>query len=217
MKHILIIAVLIFCGIYTVGAQMRLKTPKGRVVLLFDNGTWKYEEKIKIEPIKDIVPLQSKEEIEKPILLKEAVLEKQTVIKGESARLAKFKDEKNTVKCDFQILSKDDKVVLKTDWKILDEEGFRFFGFITKKSKIDLTLSNGQIVSLNYVGDFEPKEYPNYGFTIFKSELTLSEEQIRALQKGYITKSSMQWSRRMEEYKVFDPDYFIKELPKILE
>ncbi|GAB7088897.1 hypothetical protein [Marinifilum fragile] len=215
MKNLLLVAVLLFCGIYTVDAQMRLRTPDGRVVLLYDNGTWKYEEVKKSDP-KPKVPVKSDIELSKPILLKKAKLKSETVIKGVSLKLKKFSENKNIVKCDFQLVADEEKVILKTEWKIMDEEGFRFFGFITKRSKIDLELSNGEIVSLNYSRDFEPKEYPNYGFTIFKAELTLSEDQIRALQKGYITKSSMQWSRRVEEYDVFNPDYFIKELPKIL-
>lgn len=215
MKHLLLIAALLFCGIYHADAQMRLRTPDGRFVLLFDNGTWKYEEAKKTEP-KANVSVKDAEEISKPIVLNNVELEPRTVIKGVSAKLSKFSETKNVVKCDFILISDGEKVVLKTEWKIMDEEGFRFFGFITKKSKIDLKLSNGEMVSLNYAGDFEPKEYPAYGFTIFKSELTLNDDQIRSLQKAYIVNSSMQWSRRMEEYAVFDPDYFIEELPKIL-
>jgi hypothetical protein len=215
MKHLLLVGILLFCGIYQADAQMRLRAPDGRIVLLFDNGTWKYEEVKKAEAPK--AEIKAEEEIAKPIALKSAELESQTVIKGVSEKLSKFSEIKNVVKCDFQLVSDGEKVILKTNWKIMDEEGFRFFGFITKKSKIDLELSNGETISLKYAGNFEPKEYPNYGFTVFKSELILEEEQIRSLQKAYITKSSMQWSRRVEEYAVFDPDYFIKELPKIFQ
>lgn len=125
-------------------------------------------------------------------------------------------DEENTVKCDFQLLSTEAKLILKTSWKIMDEEGFRFFGYITKKSKIILELSNKEIISLNYSADFAPKEYPKYGFTIFDAELELTNDQIRKLQTGYIIKAEMIWSRRTESYSVFDPDYFLKELPKTL-
>ncbi|NOU62058.1 hypothetical protein [Marinifilum caeruleilacunae] len=215
MKHILLVAILLFCSLYQADAQMRLKAPDGRIVLLFDNGTWKYEEVKKAEIPK--AEIKADAEIAKPILLKSAELESQTVIKGVSEKLSKFSDTKNVVKCDFQLLSDGEKVLLKTNWKIMDEEGFRFFGFITKKSKIDFELSNGESISLQYAADFEPKEYPNYGFTIFKSELVLNQDQIRALQKAYITKSTMQWSRRTEEYAIYNPDYFIRELPKILE
>ena len=215
MKCFLIVAFLLLFGFQYANAQMRLKTPDGRFVLLFDNGTWKYEEIKKTAPRAN-VPIKETVEIAKPIVLNSVELESRSVIKGVSAKLSKFSETKNVVKCDFQLISDGEKVVLKTEWKIMDEEGFRFFGFITKKSKIDLKLSNGEVVSLKYAGDFEPKEYPSYGFTIFKSELVLSDDQIRSLQKGYIVNSSMQWSRRMEEYAVFDPDYFIEELPKIL-
>lgn len=216
MKKILFLFAAIFFFGLQLDAQIRLRTPDGRYVLLFDNGTWKYEEKIKVEEIKEVVPLQPVEEVAKPIVLKEVTLEKQTVIKGESAKLAKFTKDKNTVKCDFQIISQNDKVILKTNWKILDAEGFRFFGFITKKSVLSLELSDGKIVNLPYAANFEPKEYTNYGFTTFTAELELNHDQIRKLQTGYIKNASMKWSRRTESYNVFDPDYFVKELPKII-
>ncbi len=98
----------------------------------------------------------------------------------------------------------------------MDEEGFRFFGYITKKSKMVFSLSNGESIELNYAKDFEPKEYPKYKFTTYSAELELNEEQIRKLQAAYLEKVDMHWSRRVESYAIFNPDYFIKELPKMI-
>ena len=215
MKNILILTFLLIGTISQVDAQLKLRTPEGKIVLLFDNGTWKYEEIKKAD--KPVVSLKSAEEISKPISIIDTELESQTVIKGISKKLSKFSKTNNQVKSDFQIVSKDGKVLLKTNWKIMDEEGFRFFGYITKKSKMVLTLSNGENIELQYGADFPPKEYPKYKFTTFTAELELNEDQIRKLQNAYLEKMEMFWSRRTESYAVFDPDYFVKELPKIIE
>ena len=218
MKHVWLIALLSLITFGQLSAQIRLKTPEGRTVLLFDNGTWKYEEEKKIDKEhKPAVPVKTDAELSKPFVLIDAELEFQTVIKGESEKLSKFSKTENIVKSDFQLISKNGKVILKTNWKIMDAEGFRFFGYITKKSKIILKLSNNETVILQYNSDFPPKEYPKYKFSTFTAELELNEEQIRKLQRGYIQKADMYWSRRTESYSVFDPDYFIKELPKIME
>jgi hypothetical protein len=215
MKNILILTLLLLGTISQLDAQLKLRTPEGKVVVLFDNGTWKYEEIKKAE--KPVAQIQSAEEIAKPITFINTELESQTVIKGISEKLNKYSKINNQVKSDFQLVSKDGKVFLKTNWKIMDEEGFRFFGYITKKSKMVFTLSNGESVELQYGADFAPKEYPKYKFTTFTAELELNEDQIRKLQNAYLEKMEMFWSRRTESYAIFNPDYFIKELPKIIE
>ncbi|PKQ60537.1 hypothetical protein BZG02_18915 [Labilibaculum filiforme] len=214
MKNILILVVLFLANINQIDAQLKLKTPEGKVVLLFDNGTWKYEETAKVE--KTNVPIKLVAETEKPITLIDAELELQTVIKGVSAKLSKFSKTNNEVKADFQIISKEGKVFLKTNWKLMDAEGFRFFGYITKKSKMLFALSNGERIELQYEGDAAPKEYPKYKFTTFTAELELNEAQIRKLQNAYLETVEMYWSRRTESYEIFNPDYFVKELPKIM-
>ena len=214
MKYILVFVAILFASYSSVDAQIRLRTPEGKIVLLFDNGTWKYEELKKIT--EEQKAIENKESITS-IVLKDIELDALTVIKGESAKLSKFLDAKDAIKCTFKLKSEKDKVVLKTDWKVLDEEGSHFFGYITKKSKIDLELANGEIVSLQYADYYQPKEYVNYGFSTYSAELELSKENIRKLQVAYITKATMKWSRRTETYTVFDPDYFLKELPKIIE
>ncbi|MBN2595740.1 hypothetical protein [Labilibaculum sp.] len=214
MKNILILSILLLGTISQINAQLKLRTPEGKVVLLFDNGTWKYEEIKKVE--KPAAQIKSAEEIAKPIAIIDTKLESQTVIKGISEKLNKFSKTDNQVKADFQIVSKEGKVILKTNWKIMDAEGFRFFGFITKKSKMLFSLSNGESIELQYAEDFEPKEYPKYKFTTFTAELELNEDQIRKLQNAYLEKVEMYWSRRTESYEIFNPDYFVKELPKII-
>lgn len=211
MKNVLILIILLIGTINQVDAQLKLKTPEGKIVLLFDNGTWKYE---KIE--KSVVPIKSAKEITKPIEIIEIELESQTVIKGISEKLNKFSKINNQVKADFQLISKEGKVFLTTNWKIMDEEGFRFFGYITKKSKMVFSLSNGENIELKYRTDFAPKEYPKYKFTTFTAELELNKDQIRKLQNAYLEKMKMYWSRRTESYAIFNPDYFVKEIPKII-
>lgn len=214
MKNICILAIVLFCTVFQVDAQIKLKTPEGKSVLLFDNGTWKYEE-VKKENI-PVAKIKSENEINKAISIKDSELSSQMVIKGVSKKLSKYSKTKNIVKCDFQLISNDGKIKLRTNWKIMDEEGFRFFGFISKKSKMLFTLSNGENVELNYAKDFEPKEYPKYKFTIFSAELELNENQIRQLQSGYLENVNMHWSRRIENYDIYNPDYFIKEFAKII-
>ncbi|MFA9371421.1 MAG: hypothetical protein ACERIH_06885 [Labilibaculum antarcticum] len=215
MKNILILSILLLGTISQLNAQLKLRTPEGKVVVLFDNGTWKYEEIKKAEePVEQI---KSAKEIARPIAIIDAELESQTVIRGISEKLSKFSETNNQVKSEFQLISKGGKVILKTNWKIMDAEGFRFFGYITKKSKMVFTLSNGESIELQYAADFAPKEYPKYKFTTFTAELELNEDQIRKLQNAYLKKMEMYWSRRTESYAVFNPDYFVKELPKIIE
>ncbi|WP_372753368.1 hypothetical protein [Labilibaculum sp.] len=215
MKNLVIITLVLLAAVAPVNAQKKIRTPDGKTVLLFDNGTWKYEE-VKKKPVQN-APLRSKKEIDKAFIFRDVELKPQTVIQGVSEKLAKFSKTQNQVKSEFQIASKGGKVILKTNWKIMDEEGFRFFGFITKTSKMIFTLSNGELVELQYRRNFEPKEYPNYKFTTYTAELEINPEQIRRLQKGYLQKVDMIWSRRTESYMVFNPDYFINELPKIIQ
>ncbi|RUT78324.1 hypothetical protein [Ancylomarina longa] len=218
MNKIGIVLVFLLIPLSHLDAQIRLRTPEGKFVLLFDNGTWKYEEtKPVIQEMKEVAPLQMKEEAEKPINFKTASLDAQTVIKGTSAKLSKFSKTNNVVKCDFALVSTKEKAILHTNWKIMDGEGFRFFGYITKKSKMELELSNGETIILQYQQDFAPKEYPQYGFTTFTAELELSKEQIQKLQAAYLQKVNMYWSRRVESYDIFNPDYFIKAIPEITE
>jgi len=211
--------ILFFAGLgMTVQAQQIAKTNSGRVVVLFDNGTWKYVDetpnvKAKSE-VKAIAPQPTV--IDSKIELKDAETEKLNFINGPSPKLKKYFKHKNIVNADMALVSKDGKVKLLIDWKVMTGEAFSYFGYISEGSKLSLELLGGQVVDLVYTEEFEPKEYEKYGFSTYKTQLNLSLEQIALLQSSIVTKATMTWRKRSEEYKITNPAYFVNELPKLL-
>ena len=202
----------------TLQAQQIAKTNSGRVVILFENGTWKYVDdkpSEKVQTASQIVVEKSKV-IDAKIELKDTETQKLNFLNGPSKKLKKYFKLKNIIKADLNLVSKDGNVTLMIDWKVMTGEAFGYFGFIKKGSKISLELMGGQIVDLIYTEEFEPKEYEKYGFSTYKSQLELSLEQIALLQSSIVTKATMTWTKRSEEYKIINPAYFVSELPKLM-
>ena len=211
--------ILFFIGVgMSSQAQQIAKTNSGRVVILFDNGTWKYVDDKSVDTSQSIIHdvAEKAKLINENIELKDAETAKLNFINGPSAKLKKYFKHKNIVNADLNLVSKDGKVSLMIDWKVMTGEGFSYFGYIKKGSKISLELMGGQVVDLIYNEEFEPKEYEKYGFSTYKTQLNLSLKQITLLQSSIITKATMTWTKRSEEYKVTNPAYFVNELPKLM-
>ena len=211
--------ILFFVGLGMIShAQQIAKTNSGRVVVLFDNGTWKYvddEASDKTQSTVDAVT-EKATVINAKIELKDAETEKLNFLNGPSAKLKKYFKHKNIVNADLSLVSKNGKVNLLIDWKVMTGEGYSYFGYVKNGSKISLELMGGQVVDLIYTEEFDPKEYEKYGFSTYKTQLNLSMEQVRLLQSNIITKATMSWSKRSEEYKISNPAYFVTEIPKLL-
>jgi len=211
--------ILFFVGLgMTSHAQQIAKTNSGRVVVLFDNGTWKYVDDQASDKTQSTVDAVSEKAtvINAKIELKDAETEKLNFLNGPSAKLKKYFKHKNIVNADLSLVSKNGKVNLLIDWKVMTGEGYSYFGYVKNGSKISLELMGGQVVDLIYTEEFDPKEYEKYGFSTYKTQLNLSMEQVRLLQSNIITKATMSWSKRSEEYKISNPAYFVTEIPKLL-
>jgi len=228
MKGLFVFCLLVFGIAQIVHAQQTALTADGKVVILYDNGTWSYAD-VKVPGDKtnqtevktnneQVVVINPKVEIDNsPIALKDGEVEKTAFIEGPSKKLAKYFKQKNIVRCDFILTSKDGKAILKTDWRIMNGEAYSYFGFIKEGNVLQLELIGGKKVDLVYTKEFEPKEYEKYGFSTYSAELELTEDQMRLLSNSIVYKAHMTWSRRTEEYKVIEPSYFIKALPEIIE
>lgn len=210
---------LFFIGVgMTVQAQQIAKTNSGRVVILYENGTWKYVD----NKSSDNVQNAAQTVVEKPkvinakIELKDAETQRLNFLNGPSAKLKKYFKLKNIVSADLNLVSKNGEVRLNIDWKVMTGEGYSYFGYIKKGCLISLELMNGKVVNLAYTEGFEPKEYEKYGFSTYKTHLNLSLKQIALLRSNIVTKATMTWSKRSEEYKISNPAYFVSELPKLM-
>lgn len=219
MRKIIVICILAFGISLASNAQETALTSKGKVVILYDNGTWKYAD-VKVANETAIQSTNQKvltsiSNTNEAINLVDAEPEKSTFIEGPSAKLKKYFKEKNIVRCDFAISSKDGKAFLKTNWKIMTGEAYSYFGFIKKGNTIRLELLGGETVDLTYTEEFEPKEFERYGFSTYSAELEISKEQLKKLRNRIVMKAHMTWSKRTEEYQVANPSFFIKTIPQI--
>lgn len=218
MKKIFIFCLLSLALSHFINAQETALTSKGKVVILYDDGTWKYADLVVTDEKTQTATIETKPETKpnQPLVLKDAEVEKKTFIEGPSKKLKKYFKDKNIVRCDFTLSSKDGKVRMHTDWKVMTGEGYSYFGFIKDENKISLELINGQTVDLIYTQRFEPKEFERYGFSTYSAFIDLNEEQLHLLKNQIVIKAYMNWSKRTEEYKVVSPSYFIKAIPQIL-
>jgi len=213
VKHLILSGILAL-GITTgVIAQQEAVTRDGKVVILNDNGTWQYLKKPNQNTMQEaIAPTTTSE----PIEIKNIQLSEKTFLEGPSTKLKKYFKEKNKIRCNFLLEGKEGKALLVMKWRVQTPEGFSYFGFIKKGKSLDLHLQNGQIISLIFTQEAEPKEFTKYGFSSYQTSLELTTSQIHQLKSSVVVKTIMNWSRRSEEYKIQDPSYFIAELPKLI-
>ncbi|MFA9371420.1 MAG: hypothetical protein ACERIH_06880 [Labilibaculum antarcticum] len=222
MKKIIIICFLAFGFSLLGNAQETALTSKGKVVILYENGTWKYADVSvsgEAQQTGNTVQTISAETTisNEPLVLKDAEVEKITFIEGASEKLQKYFKDKNIVRCDFTLSSKEGKATLTAEWKIMTGEAYSYFGYIKKDAKLSLELLGGQTVELAYNNEFEPKEFKKYGFSTYSAQLELTKDQLELLQNKIVMKATMNWSRRAEEYQIVNPSYFIKAIPQITE
>lgn len=192
-----------------VKAQQTATTSTGKVVILFENGTWKYAEDIKKEEeVKKSIP-------EKPFEILEAKVEKKEFLMGPSKKLSKYFKTRNIVKCDLILDSNKDGVSLITEWKVMTGEAYSYFGYIKKGAFLSLQLISGETIDLVFDKEYEPKEFEKYGFSTYSAAINLTKSQISKLRNNIIIKATMNWSRRAESYKIASPDYFKNNLQQI--
>lgn len=182
-------------------------TADGKHVVLMQDGTWLYASDTKImgEGMKDA----------KSYVLKDTTTNNQLVVEGVSAKLKKYFKYKNIVRAEFAINKTVDATLLVVNLKVQTPEAFSYFGFLNGKCKIVIDLVDGNRVELVYDEEFEPKEYPKYGISLYKTHVKLSEANIHLLGNSYMSKFTMVWKRRTEEYTLKDPFYFVNTIKNI--
>lgn len=216
LRLTLLVAVLAFSQISF--AQVRATTESGNKVLLFDNGTWKYEEKAVATITEEVVaPLVVETAAVAIDTTREITTSFTEFFYMPSQRLVRyFGEQKGRIRC--RLSCENSKGVLKVNymWEIPVGNGIRYFGYLKAGSKLTFYLQNGEKVELVVGDDSDVKARSKYNITAISGTTTaLSQEQIAALIASPVRKLEVDWKKKPEVYELEFSRYFMEYLPEV--
>lgn len=205
-------------------AQVRATTESGNKVLLFEDGTWKYEEK-KATSVAKETTVAKETVIAVPVVLssiaidstKEFETETTELFNTPSPRLVRYFGEvKGRIRCKLSCSNNAGEVQIHYNWEIPIGDGVRYFGYCKAGTKLTFYMQDGQKVELLVGEDSSIKSMEKYNFTaIYGATQALTNEQLVALTSQPFRKLEVDWKKKPEAYEIELSKYFIETLPTV--
>jgi hypothetical protein len=211
-------------------AQIRATTAAGNKVLLFPNGTWKYDEG---QLTKDTLPNQNPQPQQAAVAPAPAAAAaswsmkidsgrvdstlKEQIINVSSPRLARFfGEEKGRMRCSAECANEHGVISIRLEWAAAVGDANRYFGFMKDVKDVTFVLGSGQELKFQYNPDFRDHFFSNYNISYYYGSVTLTKNDIGALLSSPVVRIDMDWKKSPEEYEVKNTQYFMNNLPKVL-
>lgn len=218
MKPLLLIVLMFTCTQLSFG-QIRATTESGNKVLLFDDGTWQYEEKI--------VASVEKEAFKQVAVVATAVKVDSTETKTTdfkdvfylpSPRLLKYFGEKGSyIRCKMSCSNHSGIVKIHFQWEIPLSDGTRYFGSFKAGTKITFHMLDGQKLDILIGEDGSIEQLEKYNYTTISGvSQQLTNEQIAILSAQSFRKIEVDWRKNPEVYNVELSRYLIEALALVL-
>lgn len=226
-KRISLISLFFLLFIASAAAQIRATTETGNHVILYENGTWSYEETPINRPVSapetvdlegSVIQGEKTQQIDISInKAKNAETEKVTLFDVASPKLARYFGETNgRMRCAATCINNKGEVRVRLEWCATVGDANRYFGYIREGSKLVFHLADMSAVELQYGTDNQVKFYEKYGLSYYTSTIVLSEDVIAKLISSPLVKMTMAWKKDIEAYDVENVNYFVANLPSIL-
>lgn len=218
MKRILTISLLIISSMTMTFAQdQEATTTSGKKVILKSDGTWEYKQE---QEVKTITPTPTDcsyrtNEVDEFTGKKKLVLNEQDFINYTSEELKEYYKKKDFVNCKVYAARFEDTKVAYFYWTLQTKEAYKYFGSISKGSKIMIKLVNGETFELTFAKYDSGDTKYDYGYTTYSSYVVLDDASIDALKSTEIEKVRMYWAKGYEDYPVSNARLFIDQLPCI--
>lgn len=201
--------VVVLMGVGGLMAQTRAITQDGQVVVLYEDGTWKY---LKIEKKSDDVSLSPQEKVDNSSdevtefsLLSDlpANYTSQSVdfLYDESPMLRRFFNENNKVLAKAKLIIKENKSTLYTEWKVNVGDAIRYFGYFSPKQRLELNFEGGKKLVLYTKEKVYPAGNVKYPVSIYTITYELSSDALEMLRKYPISSATMVWQKKTETYE----------------
>ena len=212
-----------------VSAQIRATTASGNKVLLFPNGTWKYDEgqlvkdtlpnsatqsQIAVAPVVTPAPASWSMKIDSSRV--DSTMKEQ-IIDVSSPRLARFfGEEKGRMRCSAECVNEKGVISIRLEWAAAVGDANRYFGFMKDVQGVTFELANGQELKFQYNPGFKEHFFSNYNISYYNGSVTLTKNDIGSLLSSPVVRIDMDWKKAPEEYEVKGTQYFMNNLPKVL-
>jgi len=213
-----------------VSAQIRATTAAGNKVLLFPNGTWKYDEgqttidtlpnpnpqpqQAAVAPTPAAAPASWSMKIDSSRV--DSTLKEQ-IINVSSPRLARFfGEEKGRMRCSAECVNEKGVISIRLEWAAAVGDANRYFGFMRDVKDVTFLLANGQELKFQYNPGFKEHFFDNYNISYYNGSVTLTKNDIGSLLSSPVVRIDMNWKKAPEEYEVKNTRYFMNNLPKVL-
>ena len=197
-------------------AQIRATTESGNKVLLFDDGTWRYDEnEVRSVPLTE--PVTKQDVLTEVDVTKDAETEATTIFYMQSPRLVRyFGEEKARIRCKLSCSNQKGDIRIHYHWDIQIGDGQRYFGFLRSGSSFTFHMLDGQKVLVGVGEDSKVEAIEKYNKTgISGFTQVLSPEQLSALLAQPVDKMEVDWKKKAETYELDKPNYFMETLPSV--
>jgi hypothetical protein len=199
-------------------AQIRATTESGNKVLLFENGSWQYEEKststTNTEINAEVITIALIDVDSAKVL----ATDPKELFYLPSPRLVKyFGKNGGNIRCKLSCSNNLGIIKLHFNWEFPVIDGERYFGWFNEGCKVTFTMDDGQLVELLMGDESAVKRYDKSNHSmISNASLPLTKMQISALCAQPLRKMEVGWKKNPEEYEVKVLRFLMETLPTVL-
>ncbi len=209
MKHLLILFVLSLATLSTSAQTIKAITQHGETVVLYENGTWKYEKDLQNEPVSPnvaaaVVPVAPTAPA--TIVIdnsKELTSDKTDLFNAVSKKLARFfGEEKGRVHCAVSASNTKGEVCLNFEFMVPVGDANRYFGYTSADRPVSITLADGTVISSTFTKNIEEKFIEKWNVSYYKASIVLSSEDVNKLIWSDAIRVTVDWKKIEEEYNI---------------
>lgn len=209
MKHLFILIVLLSATVSISAQTVKAITQYGETVVLFENGTWKYEKDLQTNAstANAMVPAAVASAITTSSITidntKEVTSEKIELFNAVSKKLARFfGEEKGKIRCSVSATNNKGEVMINFEFMMPLGDANRYFGYTAADRPLQFTLTDGTVLKNTFTQNIEEKFIEKWNVSYYKASIVLSDEEVNQLIKSNAIRLQVNWKKTDEEYNI---------------
>lgn len=220
MKHLFILFILFLTTVSSSAQIIKAITQHGETVVLFENGTWKYEKELQDSITSAKTPIPVTVLSLPPTTIdnnKEVTSDKTTLFNAVSNKLARFfGEEKGRIRCSVSATNSKGEIAVNFEFIMPVGDANRYFGDSSADCPISLVLANGTVLNSTFTKNIEEKFDEKWNVSCYKASIVLTTNEVNQLLQSNAVRLSVNWKKTKEDYTIEQPGAIKEILGKII-